>query len=36
MLDHFYPMPQEPPKAEWLEAIRKKNGSEVVVPLGIA
>ncbi len=34
IVDYYYPMPKEPPKAEWLERITRKNGREVVIPLG--
>lgn len=33
MVDYYYPMPKEPPKPEWLDIVRKKNGSMVVIPL---
>ena len=34
MIDYYYPLPKEPPRADWLERIRQKDGSEVVIPLG--
>ncbi len=34
IVDYYYPMPKEPPKPEWLERISRKNGREVVIPLG--
>jgi hypothetical protein len=36
IVDYYYPMPKEPPKPEWLERINRKNGCEVVIPLGKA
>ena len=36
IVDYYYPMPKEPPKPEWLERISRKNGQEVVIPLGKA
>ncbi|MBP5673054.1 MAG: metallophosphoesterase [Victivallales bacterium] len=34
MIDYYYPSPKEPPRADWLERIRQKDGSEVIIPLG--
>ena len=34
IVDYYYPMPKEPPKPEWLERIGRKNGREVIIPLG--
>ena len=36
IIDYYYPMPKEPPKPEWLDRVRQKNGNEVVIPLGIS
>ena len=34
MMDYYYPAPKEPPRPDWLERIRQKDGSKVIIPIG--